>query len=1177
MDINGDLMLIRGSEPNLYVVPCEPSKKFQPLGYIVHENEIDSVAFLRSQSGNIHCLILDKQKKYDTYTMATCFILTDQILNDATSYLLPNTYQLRDESIFQMSFKILLKISGAYLSAIDLKRSDSDSNASFSENKEFDQAPQFILYTLTTDSHANCNLVTINLTREITGQTRMLIGHFPITECANLPIKVAVTMDFGSIAAIKSDGSIFAMNLADKISPIDESEISSIKKEFEAKELLLRKAKAILDANGPNETSIIDEDVKVIKVIKTSNAMTWLEQQFQNQRATDEEVFADTKYRVLKEFKQIKKELESMAEKNDLLTDLEKISLKEFELDSEERNAITEETNKILQKKREEIERNNLIKDFTHSALKSRCWETQEVKGRSILAYDSPIEVSNYPIHSMTVEEIRILNQAKLRRKIEMNIGALYRRECEKASNTEREKDGSEDISKEEVVSENTDPHLGSLAAKFGISAKLLYNQMELYTNDQKITQAILIQDRVRKLKLKFNKEFDECLDRKRQYIEEIVKRVTNINQIIPKIDPTAPLLSSDQYHLQQTESPENLLTCVDEEVDIEKYRSPKEIAAMEEAKREEEERLRREKLDNWRERGLDDMMGGVLEVTKEDELKKNIPVPYFVEAGKKESEMTPEEKNIYVNYLRACKELEEEREKYRKNETAIEETKSLIDEEIANLFKSYIKYEVALRMEELQVWKLKASVLQARELNDEEEFYNQTKIDLAQRIEKFRNIIQHAQNLIEGLQEKLELINVENNMLERNFRRDFQDVHGSVYDILLKAFRKRPNSGVSIVINPNSKATVRVRLRYLDIQLGFEDNVIGESIGSPESANPYKEAIIQSISLEAEWTAMQKALNEFDEANKMSEYNISPAIWNRLYKARMKKASKEMELKMTDHKLEIAKDFLRRREKEMEDATAELNEVEKAQSELKLKIYRAMTNVDVSIIMPQGQVEVDIESGSLVENFKNCLFINRKQIEDLNFQVIHLSNEKIDHMELIKSYRRRFKMLEWDLREMLMRYEDLLEKKRQITNFTITREIQRYLRNPNYDSRVAEEVKDSERTYAQLKANHSKNMAKMEKKIRYYNEKQTKEIKKENENLIRDLEKMNVDVNRVRSIYEQTPHATSDVLRAETCYKSLLRKVNLEILAQHQKSELKALHEELEQMRRNISSSIQD
>ena len=41
-----------------------------------------------------------------------------------------------------------------------------------------------------------------------------------------------------------------------------------------------------------------------------------------------------------------------------------------------------------------------------------------------------------------------------------------------------------------------------------------------------------------------------------------------------------------------------------------------------EESKREEERRLQ-EKADNWRERGLDQMMGGVLEIKKEDELKK--------------------------------------------------------------------------------------------------------------------------------------------------------------------------------------------------------------------------------------------------------------------------------------------------------------------------------------------------------------------------------------------------------------------------------------------------------------------------------------------------------------------------------------------------------------------------
>ncbi|VDO03183.1 unnamed protein product [Rodentolepis nana] len=1266
MDRKGDLMLIKGSETKLYIVPCEPSRKFQPVGYIAHEKEIDSVTFAGSANGNIHCLILDKQQKPDNFTMATYFILTDRILNDATSYLLPNTYQLRDDSISQFSLKILLEISDAYLSVIESKSTDSDSNDPISENKEFDPESQFILYALTKDSSFNYNLVTINLTKEIIGQTstnrirsksgllnrwsslssqnsgrrlpavstvtnarfrstrhsvnflrltqkrkeekervkraipeladyqttsvsfvsssmsllsthipgyvivtsqsgiayilnlndsaKMLTKHFPLTEYTDLPIQVAVTMDFSTIAAIKSDGSICAINLADKMPQMEDFEFSVIKNEFATKLHQFKKTNAFLITNSQSETSIIDDDLKIIKVIRKSNAVTWLEKQFQNQQAIDEELFADTKSHVLKEFKQIKKELETMAEKNNLLTDLEKIALTEFELDSEERNA-----------KREEIEQNNLIKDFTHNALKSCCWETQEVKGRSILAYNSPIEVSNYPIHSRTEEEVRILDQAKLRRKIEMKVGVLYRRECDKTLKTEGEKDGSEDISKEDTNSENTDPHIGSVAAKFGVSTDLLYNQMELYTNDQKITQAILIQEEIRQLKLKFNKEFDECLKRKRQHIEEIMKRVANINQIIPKLDPTAPLLSLDQYKLRPTESPENLLECTDEEVDVERYRSPEEIAAMEEARRAEEERLRREQLDNWRERGLDDMMGGVLEVTKEDELRKDIPVPSFVEAGKKESDMTLEELTIYRNYLQACKKLEEERARYRKsleteikkNETAIEEIKSTVDEEVINLFKSYIKYEVALKMEEIQVWKLKASVLQARELQDEEKYYGQRKDDLKQRIEKLHNIIQTTKNLIEGLQENMELINVEDHMLEKNFRKDFHDVHGQLYDILLKAFRRRPKN--------------------LDIQLGDEVNEMGKTISSPESAYPYKQAVIQNRSLEAEWAAMQRALNEFDEANKLPEYNISPAIWNRLYKARMKKASKEMELKMTDYKLEIAKDFLQRIEQEIEDAVAELNEIEKALSELKLKTYKAMTNVVISIIMPQGQDEVCVEPGALVEDFNSCLFINRKQIEDLNVRVVQLSNEKIDHMELIKAYKRRFKMLEWDLREMLMRYEDLLEKQKEITNFTISREIQRYLRSSNYDSMIAEEMKDSERTYAQLKVNHNKNMAKIEEKIRYYSEKQAKKIKKENEKLVLDLEQMNVDVNRVRSIYEQTPHATGDVLRAEICYKSLLRKVNLETLTQLQKSELETLCEELEQLRGSVSPSIQD
>ena len=55
----------------------------------------------------------------------------------------------------------------------------------------------------------------------------------------------------------------------------------------------------------------------------------------------------------------------------------------------------------------------------------------------------------------------------------------------------------------------------------------------------------------------------------------------------------------------------------------MEKYLTPEQRKQQEEEARLEEERLARERGDNARERALDMMMGGVLEIKKEDELKK--------------------------------------------------------------------------------------------------------------------------------------------------------------------------------------------------------------------------------------------------------------------------------------------------------------------------------------------------------------------------------------------------------------------------------------------------------------------------------------------------------------------------------------------------------------------------
>lgn len=65
-------------------------------------------------------------------------------------------------------------------------------------------------------------------------------------------------------------------------------------------------------------------------------------------------------------------------------------------------------------------------------------------------------------------------------------------------------------------------------------------------------------------------------------------------------------------------------------------------------------------------------MMGGVLEVKREDELKKDIPLPgSFMlpvdKGGRAPEEWTEDEQRLAKDYERRCKDLQEERDKYRK------------------------------------------------------------------------------------------------------------------------------------------------------------------------------------------------------------------------------------------------------------------------------------------------------------------------------------------------------------------------------------------------------------------------------------------------------------------------------------------------------------------------------
>ena len=173
------------------------------------------------------------------------------------------------------------------------------------------------------------------------------------------------------------------------------------------------------------------------------------------------------------------------------------------------------------------------------------------------------------------------------------------------------------------------------------MNTSVLYHQFELYTHDQKWTQISLLNDLIYKVKEAFNKEFEVVYQRKQQELIKIRERNSRIKQINSDLDDQSPVWEPD---LTEKEKPQLLFEVKDSEVSVpssnhstptdnstmvcvqvsvERYYTPEQLKQLEEQRASEERRKEMERLDNWRERGLNDMMGGVLQVRREDELKK--------------------------------------------------------------------------------------------------------------------------------------------------------------------------------------------------------------------------------------------------------------------------------------------------------------------------------------------------------------------------------------------------------------------------------------------------------------------------------------------------------------------------------------------------------------------------
>ncbi|KAL5017485.1 hypothetical protein ScPMuIL_007074 [Solemya velum] len=873
---------------------------------------------------------------------------------------------------------------------------------------------------------------------------------------------------------------------------------------------------------------------------------TWYQIQLLEAHKEEDKQYTDLKKDLRVQIRDMRRTIQDMMRKNENLPEIEKLGRHEFDLDIEEQNRLQAESEAEIQRVREEIEFENLAKMYLREMIKKECWDDMKVKGRAIQAFNSSLEVSNFPLKERTVAQQNALDMVTKRRQIEIQELAARREEADtvKKPATTADEDAMEgeesDANKKEQPATT-----GSLGAQYGGDSDLFLSQFDLHTREQKTSQIVLLEDAIHRIRVAFNKDFDEVFRKKEQEIDKIKEKNRRISKIMRDLDLNEPLV---EPAMSVVEKPERLLTVEDSEIKVEKFMTPEQKKKHEEQLKVEEERRQREAGDNARERALDDMMGGLLEIKKEDELKKDVPKPAYI-MSKPQEEWTEDEIKIVKDYEKRVKDLQEEREKYRKQlETELRKLQGVIQEAMTGfddalnvLFLRKIKVMMVIYQEELKILRLRSSLLVEEELDTREKELNRL-LEHKKELKHFASLAYvEARKHVEAYRELYDNLVAEDKLIDKGFKREFMDVSAVMQDTLYRLFRRRP--------------------RIPKLRGGVETSVSSIDQRGP---NPFAERPSTARQNVQTKMAMETAVDDMDKGSNIPE-GLDNSVWERFCVYRREKIESEQMVRLKALVLAEMNAFMQSRHEEDEQLKDSIDEILDLMNKVKEDKLRFNLNLEVQLLLKQGQVEAD-SSGSFINDYTDSVLLHRSVIEDLNTNIKQLGESKITSMVESKDFRMGIIQLEWDQKRMLMQMEDLQNKMKDIQFMKVSREIQLYLNEKDYEGKKSEEISKLEQSILVLKKHHERHMDDKSRNLRDL-KKSTKQKDNENVQVERKLQELNVSVNERRHIDEVNADRRTDA-GAEKRYQEIVQRRKLVDLAKAQAQEVAVLRAEVERLR---------
>nr|XP_054378793.1 cilia- and flagella-associated protein 43 isoform X7 [Pongo abelii] len=807
------------------------------------------------------------------------------------------------------------------------------------------------------------------------------------------------------------------------------------------------------DSEHTKQKASTDSSQDELVLTDVKKEIPWIQQKSQEAIKKEVNLFSKKRKEIKQGIKSLSKTILNMMEENDKLENIAKLDQQEFGLDLEELERLHDESQEEVAKMINDVEMHNLAKSYLAELIKEECWNSMAVKGRALKCFHIPCVVENFPMKARTVEELKELERVLQQKKIEAECLKLRKEIVEAQSGVmlvkQRHEEDDEEEEEDKTVKYSNLPNylLGSLSTDFGVDTSLLSSQLELHSREEKINQIILLKDIIYKVKTAFNNEFDAAYKQKEFEIARVKERNVRIREIILDLELEEAVW---QPEFEDCETPERTLVVQDEEITAHKHIKPWHKAK--------EELIMNHEAEHWlliqgastRLRALMDMMGGVLEVKKEDILRMVIPQPAFM--AKPDAVWTEEERKQFKDYEKKVKELNEERDKYRKSleaelkklQNSIQESTQAFDEHLKRLFERRVKAEMVTNQEELKISNLAFSLLLDEELSSREKFLNNYLIRKQHEKSQTSEAVRKSREDLDVYKEHYDNLLAEDKVMDRSFKKEFSEIPGHQVDILYKLFKRRPRISKQ---KTHSETTSVVPFGEL-----------------PGSDKLNKDAFAQ----------LMKAMDELDNISNMPE-GLDPLVWNHFCMTRRAKVENEQKVKQKAADLLEMATFLRKRVEEEEKVQQEIERVFHELILLQEEKVRFQLNLTIQILLKQGQVE--LENFQLVLEYSDAILINKSIIEDLNSVIRTQGQKKVASMMESKDVHKRILQIEWEHKKMEMEREDLNQKAWDIQMLFFSRDRQKYLNEPNYEALISIQIGIMEQTIAVLDKTHKKNV----------------------------------------------------------------------------------------------------